>query len=47
MGIADDYGTLTVGKFADFQVLRADPLADTAAVIQADKAVYVGGVRQF
>lgn len=47
MGIANDYGTLTVGKFADFQVLRADPLADTAAVIQADKAVYVGGVRQF
>ncbi|WP_125764935.1 metal-dependent hydrolase family protein [Levilactobacillus mulengensis] len=47
LGVADDYGTLEVGKHADFQVLRADPLADTAAVKQADKGVYVGGIQQF
>ena len=47
LGVADDYGTLEVGKFADFQVLKADPVADVHAVVQADKQVYVGGHREF
>ncbi|CAJ1224988.1 amidohydrolase [Levilactobacillus zymae] len=47
LGVADDYGTLEVGKFADFQVLKNDPLADTANVVQADKQVYLGGHREF
>jgi len=47
MGVDQEYGTLEVGKFADFQVLKADPLADTAAVVQADKQVYLGGHREF
>ena len=47
LGVAADYGTLEVGKFADFQVLKNDPLADTANVVQADKQVYLGGHREF
>ncbi|WP_288528054.1 amidohydrolase family protein [uncultured Secundilactobacillus sp.] len=46
-GVADRYGTLEVGKQADFQVLSADPLADVKAVQQRNKAVYLGGERQF
>lgn len=42
--IADDYGTLEVGKIADFLVLQADPLQDITAVAQTDKAVYQAGV---
>lgn len=42
--IADDYGTLEVGKVADFLVLQADPLQDITAVAQTDKAVYQAGV---
>lgn len=47
MGVDQAYGTLEVGKFADFQVLKADPLADTANVVQTDKLVYLGGHREF
>lgn len=47
LGVADDYGTLEVGKFADFQVLKSDPVVDTANVVQADKQVYIGGHREF
>ncbi|WP_125583400.1 metal-dependent hydrolase family protein [Levilactobacillus cerevisiae] len=47
LGVDQEYGTLEVGKFADFQVLKADPLADTANVKQADKQVYMGGQREF
>jgi len=47
LGVDQEYGTLEVGKFADFQVLKADPLADTANVKQADKQVYLGGHREF
>ncbi|KRM57707.1 hypothetical protein C5L31_000514 [Secundilactobacillus malefermentans] len=46
-GLQDDYGTLEVGKFADFQVLKADPLADVKNVKQEDKQVFLGGERQF
>lgn len=42
-----DYGTLEVGKFADFQVLRDDPLADVTACAQTDKQVYLHGERAF
>ena len=31
MGIDKDYGTLAVGKFADFVVLDRNPLKDIAA----------------
>ncbi|MFC6275190.1 amidohydrolase family protein [Levilactobacillus tangyuanensis] len=47
MGVDAEYGTLEIGKFADFQVLAADPLADTAAVTQTDKQVFMGGHREF
>ena len=40
-----DYGTLEPGKYADFLVLDADPIANVAAVSQKDKAVYKHGVR--
>lgn len=45
--VADKYGTLEVGKQADFQVLKADPLADVKNVQQKDKQVYLGGQREF
>ena len=43
--VSADYGTLEPGKYADFLVLDADPIADVAAVGQKDKAVYKHGVR--
>ena len=42
--IADHYGTLEVGKVADFVVLEQDPLTDIHAVQQRDKQVYKKGV---
>ena len=47
MGIADQYGTLEQGKFADFLVLEKDPMADVKAFQQKDKQVYQGGDRQY
>ena len=47
MGIADQYGTLEHGKFADFLVLEKDPMADVKAFQQKDKQVYQGGKRQY
>lgn len=47
IGISDDYGTMTPGHFADFIVIKDDPIADINAVRQADKQVYQHGVRQF
>lgn len=41
-GLADKVGTLAPGRFADFLVLRADPLADIRNVRGLD-AVYVSG----
>jgi imidazolonepropionase-like amidohydrolase len=41
------YGTLEPGKYADFLVLRADPMQDIKAFQQADKAVYLKGQRQY
>ena len=46
-GIEMERGTLEVGKFADFQVLKNDPLADVTAVQQEDKQVYLNGKREF
>lgn len=45
--IQDEYGTLEVGKYADFQVLAEDPLANVEAVQQTDKQVYLHGKREF
>ncbi|UQS86124.1 amidohydrolase family protein (plasmid) [Nicoliella spurrieriana] len=42
-----DYGTLEVGKFADFLVLKGNPLADVQAVAQEDKQVYQHGKRKY
>lgn len=42
--IADHYGTLEVGKMADFVVLDQDPLTDIHAVQQRNKQVYKKGV---
>ncbi|NVY96672.1 amidohydrolase family protein [Lactobacillus sp. DCY120] len=47
MRIAGDYGTLEVGKQADFLTLQNDPLADVKAVQQADKGVYKAGVQVY
>lgn len=47
MGIDDEYGTLEVGKMADFLVLDDDPVEDVKAVQQVDKAVYKKGVKAF
>jgi imidazolonepropionase-like amidohydrolase len=47
MGIDDEYGTLEIGKMADFLVLDNDPVADVKAVQQVDKEVYKKGVKAF
>lgn len=45
--IDDEYGSLEEGKYADFLVLKDNPLRDVAAVEQADKQVYQHGMRKF
>lgn len=45
--IADEYGTLEFGKYADFQVLTNNPLEEVTAVQQTDKQVYLHGKRAF
>lgn len=45
--VADDHGTLEVGKYADFLVLHNDPLQDVRAVQQVDKEMYLRGNREF
>ena len=47
MKITDQYGTLTAGKYADFLVLKENPLEKITAVVQKDKAVYKKGQRAY
>ncbi|WEV37622.1 amidohydrolase family protein [Lactobacillus sp. ESL0677] len=47
MKIDDEYGTLAIGKYADFLVLDENPLTDVKAVAQKDKAVYKKGQRAY
>ena len=42
-----DYGSLEEGKFADFLVLKENPLADVSAVQQVDKKIYQHGQQKF
>ena len=42
IGVLDKYGTLEIGKVADFVVLGEDPLADITA-LQRPQQVYLGG----
>ncbi len=46
-GIEKERGTLEVGKYADFQVLKDDPLLNIKAVQQINKQVYLNGKREF
>ena len=45
--VDQDYDSLEVGKYADFLVLKNDPLKDVSAVEQADKQVYQHGKRKY
>lgn len=45
--IDKEYGTLEEGKFADFIVLKDNPLADVKNVLKPDKKVFQHGIRKF
>lgn len=43
LGIADNYGTLETGKFADFLILNKNPLEDIKALQNSIKTIYKKG----
>lgn len=45
--IDHDYGTIEKGKFANFIVLKKNPLEDVTVVMQKDKEVFQHGVKKF
>ncbi len=45
--VDEEYGSLEPEKYADFLVLKENPLEDVKAVQQEDKQVYQHGVRKF
>ncbi|MFC6181306.1 metal-dependent hydrolase family protein [Lactiplantibacillus daowaiensis] len=45
--IDDEYGSLVPGHYADFLVLKQNPLVDVKAVQQPDKAVYKSGIQVY
>lgn len=47
LGVADEYGSLQTGKYADFLVLKGNLLEDVNNFRQADKQVYLHGQRMF
>lgn len=47
LGVADEYGSLQTGKYADFLVLKGNLLDDVNNFRQADKQVYLHGQRMF
>ncbi|UQS83923.1 metal-dependent hydrolase family protein [Bombilactobacillus thymidiniphilus] len=47
MQIADEYGTLESGKYADFLVIGRNPLQDITAVQQNDKKVFKKGQQMY
>jgi imidazolonepropionase-like amidohydrolase len=47
LGVADEYGSLQTGKYADFLVLKGNLLEDVNKFRQADKQVYLHGQRMF
>lgn len=47
MQISDDYASIEINKYADFLIIKQNPMENIVAVQQTDKSVYVGGNKEF